>query len=290
MIAGGIGFAASELNVFNTRVDTDRISQSLDAQGERLAALEAVEPTAPETPDLSGIEAGIASIETMVGEFEERLKELEGRPVVAGDGSAQYAQDLAALQTSVEEQKAEIDRLLENAQSIEEATSEAAQRADVQAALAKIMSAMTTGSSFESEVGDLQNSGISDVPEALAGPAADGVATLLKLQTDYPDQARAALSTARASGADDGEAGLGGFLKRQLGARSVAPRDGAGPDAVLSRAEAAVRDGQISQALTEIETLPPEAQDAMADWIAAARARADAEAAVQDLSQRLTAN
>jgi hypothetical protein len=89
---------------------------------------------------------------------------------------------------------------------------------------------------------------------------------------------------------DAGTGGVGGFLKRQLGARSVAPRDGSDPDAVLSRAEAAVRDGRVGAALTELETLPPEVQSAMEDWLAQARTRADAEQAVQDLSERLTAN
>ncbi len=70
----------------------------------------------------------------------------------------------------------------------------------------------------------------------------------------------------------------------------MAPREGDDPDAVLSRAEAAVRDGRVADALTEIETLPAPVQDAMADWLASARARAATEAAVQDLSQRLTAN
>ena len=83
---------------------------------------------------------------------------------------------------------------------------------------------------------------------------------------------------------------MGGFLRRQLGARSVIPREGSDPDAVLSRAEAAVRDGRVADALREIDALPQGAKDAMQSWSADAKVRADAEAAVQDLSQRLTAN
>ena len=39
-----------------------------------------------------------------------------------------------------------------------------------------------------------------------------------------------------------------------------------------------------------IETLPAPAQDAMAEWLADARARQAAETAANELSQRLTAN
>ena len=79
-------------------------------------------------------------------------------------------------------------------------------------------------------------------------------------------------------------------MRRQLGARSVQPREGSDPDAVLSRAEAAVRDGDLSEALNELDNLPEDVQSAMADWLADARARVAAEAAINDLSQRLTAN
>ena len=97
----------------------------------------------------------------------------------------------------------------------------------------------------------------------------------------------AALQAARAG--EDGtiSGGLGGFLRSQLGARSVAPREGDDPDAVLSRAEAALKAGELQTALTEIETLPEEAKAAMSDWITSARMRAQAQSAVNALSQEL---
>ena len=57
--------------------------------------------------------------------------------------------------------------------------------------------------------------------------------------------------------AEDGVmGGLGAFLQNQLGGRSVVPREGDDPDAVLSRVGAAVEAGDLSTALTEIESLP----------------------------------
>ena len=287
LIAGGIGFAASEMDLLGRASDTDGITQALNAQAERIGSLEAVE-----MPNLDGLKAGIAAIDETVSGIEARLSELENRPVPTGDGSGpspEYAQGLAALKSSVEEQKAEISRLLENALSVEEATANAARDATVQSALMTITAALGSGAGFAPAVEELNSSGMADVPAALAENA-EGVATLLSLQSSFPDTARAALAAARSTGEGDGGGGVGAFLKRQLGARSVAPREGSDPDAVLSRTEAAVRQGNIADALTEIETLPAAAQDVMADWLASARARAATEAAVQDLSQRLSAN
>lgn len=292
VIAGGLGFLAAEMNVFNTRADLDGIDRTLSAQADRIATLENAEAPVVEIPELQDVQSSIAALSDTVSLIEVRLKELENRPAPSGEGSgvsAEYAEVLGTLQASVEEQKSEISRLLENALSVEEATANAARAAQAQQALTAITAALGTGAGFETAVQDLTDSGVENIPAAL-NENADGVAPLLSLQTTFPDTARAALSVARASGSDDTAGGVGAFLKRQLGARSVAPREGDDPDAVLSRAEAAVREGRVADALTEIETLPAPVQDAMAEWLAAARARAATEAAVQDLSQRLTAN
>ncbi len=293
VIAGGIGFLVSQLNAPGAAVDTTGLKTALSAQQERIATLESAEAPDVEIPGLEGIQNGIASLSEMVTTLEERLAKLESRPLPsAGDNgpSPEYAEGLAALQSSVEVQKNEIEKLLRNAQSVEEATANAARQAVVQGALTKITVALNSGEGFSEAVAQLSANGVDDVPAVLTENAADGVATLLSLQTGFAGAARAALSSARAAGTDQSEGGVGAFIKRQLGARSVAPREGSDTDAVLSRAEAAVRDGRVTDALAEIDVLPAPAQDAMADWLASARSRAAAATALQDLSQRLTAN
>ncbi|MCX7558210.1 hypothetical protein OS190_01430 [Sulfitobacter sp. F26204] len=292
VIAGGIGFFVAEMDLMNRSGDTVEIETMLAAQADRIATLEAAEPQTVEAQGLDEVKESISAMDAMMTALEARLSELENRPVLSGEGTgptSEYEAGLAALKTSVEEQKAEISRLLENALSVEEATANAAQAAAAQAALTTITTALATGAGFAPAIETLNANGISDVPAALTENA-EGVTTLLSLQTSFPDAARAALSAARATGAEDDGGGVAAFLKRQLGARSVAPREGSDPDAVLSRAEATVRRGNIEDALTELETLPVPAQDAMADWLVAARARTAAETAVQDLSQRLSAN
>jgi hypothetical protein len=115
------------------------------------------------------------------------------------------------------------------------------------------------------------------------------VATLADLQASFPDLARDALAVARDESARSGEAtdGATSFLRNMLGARSLEPREGSDPDAVLSRAEAAVRENRLRDALAEIETLPDVAKGTFADWVARTEQRLAAIEAAQGLSEEL---
>ena len=77
------------------------------------------------------------------------------------------------------------------------------------------------------------------------------------------------------------------FLTDQVGLRSVTPRSGDSPDAILSRAEAALRSGDLPQTLTELGSLPEAAQAPLSDWMDRARTRADAVAAADGLAQEM---
>lgn len=292
IIAGVIGFLAAGMDFFDTGEDmTAQLRNDLTAQQERLVALEQAEPPVIDIPavDLSGIEAQLAQVE-------DRIAALEARPAVIlpdggdADAAAAYAAELEALRSSVETQRSEIEALLNNARSVEEATAQAALAASGQTALAKIVSAIDAGQPYADAFSDLSALDIDGIDPALGASAESGVATLGFLQTEFPEQARTALAAARASGVGEGQEGIGGFLTRSLGARSVAPREGDDPDAVLSRAEAALKSGDLNAALDELDTLPQEAQTAMADWRAAADARVAARAAADALAQRLTAD
>ena len=78
-------------------------------------------------------------------------------------------------------------------------------------------------------------------------------------------------------------------MNRHLGARSVTPQEGEGPDAVLSRAEAAVAAGKLQEALNDLSALPETARNALSRWEAAANARVAAVTAAADLAQSLQA-
>ena len=294
IIAGGIGFAVAEYDLLEQAglrpADTSQsnLTDTIAAQEARIKALEETDPAPAPTDD-----AALQEVQALVAELATRVDDLGSRPATEApapvDTSA-FEEELAALQSSVETQRDEIQRLLDNALSVEEATAQAAQAATLQSALGRIVSAVTTGQPFEAEIADLKANGIQDVPPALADTAATGVVTAANLQDRFPDAARASLAAARAASPDVDGGGIGGFFKQQLGARSVAPRDGDDPDAILSRAEAAMRDGRLADALAEVKALPPEAQEPLSEWLSDAQARHDAQDAVQTLTQRLTAN
>ncbi|MCX7565856.1 hypothetical protein OS189_05830 [Sulfitobacter sp. F26169L] len=293
IIAGVIGFMAAEMDMFgNGSADiTTKLRNDLNTQQERITALETAEQPAVQMPQVD-----LSPLEQQLSALEDRIAVLEERPVVSVpervdlDAAEAYAAELAALKLSVETQRSEIETLLNNAKSVEEATAEAARAATIQAAVTKIISAIDAGQPFDAALAELEAVEGATIDPALGDVADDGVATLSTLQSEFPDQARKALATARASGVEEGQQGLGGFLKRSLGARSVAPREGSDPDAVLSRAEAAIKSGDLDKTLTELDTLPEEAQAAIADWRAAADARNAARAAADALAQRLTAD
>jgi hypothetical protein len=106
------------------------------------------------------------------------------------------------------------------------------------------------------------------------------------LRAEFPAAARAGLAAALNAAPNSGGAlgVIGDFLRVQTGARSVEPREGDDPDAVLSRVDAAVKAGDIRGALTGIASLPEPAQAAMADWTSRAQLWVDADTALATLA------
>jgi hypothetical protein len=105
---------------------------------------------------------------------------------------------------------------------------------------------------------------------------------LAALQDAFPDAARETLRVARDL-SPDVEWGdrIIDFLASQTGARSLTPLEGDTPDAILSRAEFAVSEGRVADALTELEPLDPAVKAPLGPWITQAEAHLAATAALQ---------
>jgi hypothetical protein len=182
-----------------------------------------------------------------------------------------------ALDAKLADAAARLDAIKTEAQAV---VTEAAGRA----ALHQLQAALDSGAPYGSALADLQ----ADVPEVLKTHAANGLPSLQSLRASFPQAARAALDASlRVSSGDTWSERIGAFLRGQTGARSLTPRAGTDPDAVLSRAEAALAAGDLATALTELQALPQPGKDAMADWLAAVAARREAVGAVQTLSASL---
>ena len=149
----------------------------------------------------------------------------------------------------------------------------------------RMRAALESGLPFATAVAELE--GV-EMPAPLAAAAGSGVPTLASLQARFPEAARRALEDSlRADLGDTTAERLGSFLRTQVGARSLTPREGTDPDAVLSRAEAALAEGRLADALAEIAALPDPGRAALADWTAQAQLRLDAAAALDALAVTL---
>lgn len=256
------------------------IGQKLDALDARLAALES--RPAPDLPDLSGLQ-----------ELTDRLTAIEALPEGEAASTAALAARLAKIETALQAMpvadttalQAELDAALARLGAAEAEASARATAADLAAAQANrdltlraLTEAVTLGQPFVTELQALADPAL----DAALGPMAEaGVPTLAALQSAFPDAARETLRLAREISADDGWTDrLVAFLAAQTEARSLAPQDGDDPGAILSRAEFALTEGRVADALAELATLDPALVAPLADWTKAADLHLSAMAAL----------
>lgn len=309
--AGAIGFAAAFFGLAQKPDDAlesinknlDAVSTTVETQGTEIvsitADLDAMPSAIAQAQDarLVKIEEAVSRLGPQFEDFaatlsllDERITTLEKRPLtdsVSDAAIAAYEKELQTAADSMAQQRAELEALIAEAKSSEGAAEEAALATVRRTAISKVISALENGTVFNEAIVDLENSGTS-VPDILASVSETGVASINQLMETFPEAARSALAVARLKAAESGEAsGLSGFLKSQLGARSLEPREGTDPDAILSRAEAAVREGRLDEALSEIDGLDEAAQSELSGWSGRARLRLDALQAAQTLSTNL---
>ncbi|WP_317056409.1 COG4223 family protein [Roseovarius rhodophyticola] len=309
--AGAIGFAAAFFGLAQ-KPDTEAAALSQQIQqieasvGEQSEAMSSLTQQVDDlgAPDMSAVESRVGDVQASVADLltrlesteatlngvDTRLTTLEKRPVTEGasqEAVAAYERELEAAAADIARQRQELEALISNAIDTEDAAEEASKAAIRRAGISRLLSALESGAPFEGALADLQDAG-AEVPEALNAVAATGVTPVTDLQQSFPDAARAALAIARSTdGTADGSGGFTSFLRTQLGARSLEPREGNDPDAILSRAEAATREGRLSDALSEIDTLPDDAKAEFSAWSEQATERLNALRAAQDLSETL---
>ena len=315
IVAAGLGYGVAYLQSSQDRFDQANIDA---AQADAIAKLQSdlaaaaglaakVDRLTAAQADLSASFAAITdSIAPQIADLTARIDAVERAP--SADGTltatalAAYESDIAALRAELATQRenmaavaadtqAQLTAARDQAAQITQNSTETAERAAARAGLAQVVAAMESGAPYDAALPELATIAADPLPDALTGPAPDGIPTLAALQAAYPDAARAALASARRSGeAGENNTGLTAFLRSQFDIRSVTPSDGDSVDAILSRGEAALRQGQLKDAIGLIETLPDSARAEMAGWAAQAKTRADALAAIETLSTTLNVN
>jgi hypothetical protein len=261
----------------------------LAALSERVSAAEATAQAAQQAAA-----EGLAGIADRLTALEARVTAVERLPV-SGDGVSpaalqSFEREIAALKAEIDRQRGESttleDRLTrlsaeaedrlraaeEDAARIRAEAEAEAQRALARAALSHLRAAVESGGAIDGALANLAAAGIA-APAELTDQAG-GIPTAQLLKTRFDAAAREALTVSLREAAGEGWADrISAFLRSQTGARSLTPRAGDDPDAVLSRAEAALTAGDIPAAIAEIGALPEGGRAVMAEWIGLAERR-----------------
>lgn len=280
--AGGFALARYVVPEGWPLASTAALEARLAEQATQLDALKAElaksAAAVPAEARIASLERGLAKVQSAptgavdgrLSALEARLTELESRPVGQnGAMLAPTAAEEAAAKARLAEAEAQAAAMKAEAEAL-------VKSAAMNAALGKVQTAVDSGQPFVAALADLQSAG-QPIPEALQAAAAEGVPSLKSLQQSFPDAARLALDAAlRANMGETTTDRLTSFLRTQTGVRSLTPQEGSDPDAVLSRAEAALAADDLATTFTELAALPAEAQTAMADWQALAQRRVQA--------------
>ncbi|WP_284165229.1 hypothetical protein [Frigidibacter sp. SD6-1] len=253
---------------------TAGLEQRLSDQDKRLSDLASKLAAAPADapaatidvqPLIDPLTARLDQLESALADLQARLAAVESRPVAApGETSAATSEAVAAAKAA----EAEAARLRQEAEVI-------ARKAAIGSALGQIDAGLESGAALAPSLKALSDLGIA-IPEALAA-VDQGAPTLAALRDSFPAAARDALSLSLAA-LPKGSTWdrVSAFLRSQTGARSLSPRAGDDPDAILSRAEAALGAGDLMAAVAEISALPEAGQARMSEWVGLATRRSEA--------------
>jgi hypothetical protein len=276
--------AVAQVDGAGARQSIARLQSALDGQAAELATLKE-----QFTAAAAGAAAGTLSQEA-VEQIDVYRAELDGLRAEMGTLSDQ----VQTLGARIDEVAAQADRQIETAQSrvaeIQASADTALGRAEIDGDLALVRAAIAGGQPFAEPLDRIAAHPGVTVPEGLAAAAPTGVATLAALRDSYPDAAHAAIRASVMASAGEGIlARTRAFIGAQVASRSLTPRAGADPDAVLSRVEDRLRRDDLDGALAEAGQLPSEAAAAMDEWLGAARLRAGAVAGLASLDSALQA-
>ena len=255
----GVGLGAAQV-YFITTVQAQMTAQIADLRAQ-IAELPRPDTRLP------------ARLDTLQAQLNDRIMAVENRPAAQ---LLQLQKDVAVLQsqskpfdpTAVVKAAiaAEMTEVRKSADDLRAKNLATAKMIERDAIIVQIRAALDTGAPFPAILPDL--------PAVLADHAATGLPSMAQLRDTFPEQARLALTAAlQANMGSTWAERVTNFLRAQTGARALTPQAGDDPDAVLSRAQAALTSGDLPQTLAEGTSLPPEAQAAMQSWTDAATLR-----------------
>jgi len=239
----------------------------------------------------TGYDQRFLEIASQFENFDKRLAALEKSTIesaIPDELVAQYQDEVKRLKETLEAQRESLQQFMsETAETANEVTQRAKDTV-ARGILAQIRAAIDAGGPFDTAIKEFDEQVGQALPNQLRSLAQEGVQTYQELRDSFAEAARSALNAARDElNESEGFTGIGNYLRKQFQARSVTPKTGDDADAVLSRAEQALRENDLNGALNELDALPNAARDQMQLWIDQARERQDALEQLDILSQEI---
>ena len=204
---------------------------------------------------------------------------------------ASLAGSLDAERRRADAQAAEIARLNAELRRLKADGAPDSRRAQAAIALAALAQQARSGGAYRAEY-DAYRRMAPESPalQPLAARADAGLPTMAVLAKNFAGPRNDALDIARRAAAKGPLARLGASVAALVDLRPARPIDGADAAAVLSRAEARLEADDLAGAVAEIGALQGAEAAPLAPWVAEARARLDAEAALQaEIDRNLSA-
>lgn len=218
----------------------------------------------------------LEKVNLQLANLSKRTDDLEKRPVlqaVPEDIIEKHGKELEALQATLTQQREQVQAVMQEAEAKEAIAKQAAREARIFSAVSRLSTSVKNGSNYADALVDFEAASALKAPDVLHRYAETGFVTKEQLSEQFPIVARLAVNSARSEGKDAQGKTFADYLKTQLKARSVVPREGMSADAILSRAEAAVKDDRLTDALSELEALDLTARNQMNNWVSKAEER-----------------
>jgi hypothetical protein len=293
VVALGLFFVLGNLRdrlPFLTNRAAEDLGKTVAAAEQRIAALEAAARTSK--GEASGADLRIKAAGDQANALKQdfatlagRIETLEGRPVPAGEPSAEgLQQSLQPLEAKLADLNNRVGALAKAQEELRAATGMAALTMAVQ----NLRRAVADGKPFAAELKTL--AALAPEPlevSALEARRESGLANLGKLQRDFDAAAKTALDAAQPAGDGSFTGDLLAKARSLVRVRPTGEIPGDGPDAVLARAGHRLDNGDLPGAIRETDQLTGPAAAAMAPWLTEAKARAAADDALAKLEARL---
>ncbi|WP_027134986.1 COG4223 family protein [Geminicoccus roseus] len=229
---------------------------------------------------LAQAETMLAALQSTLAKQSNELGEVQSRIASSSDETSQA---LGAVQ----------DRVASVEQRVTQRLEQDARGVATAVALTELNRALEDGSPFPTAQAVLETSGKQDetiqrAAEMLRDVAPRGVPTREELATELDQLDRVGVTASSDDWVEQTRANILGLVtvKRQNGS-TASTASTEEPEAASADAEQRLAEGDLAGAIAAVSARPDADEEAVATWIASAKARADAEAAAQLLRQHL---